>query len=85
MTYVELLRRFGFDVVYSHDVAAAKSSLRHYEKQLEEAKNGIFQPFTFAFIERNKESEEAEIEFLQNQVNEYKERLRYYQEDCIIE
>lgn len=85
LTYVELLRRFGFDVVYSHDVAAVKSSLRHYEKQLEEAKNGIFQPFTFAFIERNKESEEAEIEFLQNQVNEYKERLRYYQEDCIIE
>ena len=84
-SYAELLNRFGFNVIYKHDLVSAEETLKKYEKQLEDAKNGKFQPFTFAFIERTKESEEAEIEFLQNQVNKYNELIRHYTEDCIID
>lgn len=84
-TYSELLGRFGFKVVYKHDVVNAEEALKRYEKQLEDAKNGKFQPFAFAFIERNEETEKAEIEDLQNKVNEWKETLRYFKEDCIID
>ena len=84
-TYAELLNRFGFEIVYKHDIESAKATLENYEKQLENAKNGKFQPFTFAFIERTKESEEAEIEYLQNIVDKYKEMIRHYTEDCIID
>ena len=84
-SYVELLRRFGFDVVYKHDVKSAEETLKRYEKQLEDAKNGKFQPFAFAFIERTPETEKAEIEDLQKQIDEYKETLRYYHEECIID
>ena len=84
-SYAELLNRFGFNVIYKHDLVSAEETLKKYEKQLEDAKNGKFQPFTFAFVERTKESEEAEIEFLQNQVNKYNELIRHYTEDCIID
>lgn len=84
-TYSELLGRFGFKVVYKHDIENAEEALKRYEKQLEDAKNGKFQPFAFAFIERNEETEKAEIEDLQNKVNEWKETLRYFKEDCIID
>ena len=84
-TYAELLNRFGFEIVYKHDIESAKLTLEKYEQQLKDAKNGKFLPFTFAFIERTKESEEAEIEYLQNQVNEYKEMIKHYTEDCIID
>ena len=84
-SYAELLNRFGFKVVYKHDLVSAQETLKRYEKQLEDAKNGKFPPFAFAFIERNPETEKAEIEDLQKQVNEYKEVIRHYTEDCIID
>lgn len=84
-SYAELLNRFGFKVVYKHDIKSAEETLNSYEKQLEDAKNGKFSVFAFAFIERNEETEKQEIENLQKQVNEYKELLRYYNEDCIID
>lgn len=84
-SYAELLNRFGFEVVYKHDLVSAEETLKKYEKQLEDAKNGKFQPFAFAFIEQNPETEKAEIEDLQNKVNEYKEIIRHYTEDCIID
>lgn len=84
-TYAELLGRFGFKVVYKHNIKNAEDQLSRYEKQLEDARNGKFQPFTFAFIERNAETEENEIRFLESQVNEWKEILRHFKEDCIID
>ncbi len=84
-SYAELLNRFGFEVVYKHDLVSAEETLKKYEEKLEDAKNGKFDPLAFVFTERNKESEEAEINDLQNQVNEYKEIVRHYTEDCIID
>ena len=84
-TYAELLGRFGFEIAYKHDIKNAEETLKKYEEQLEDAKNGKFDPFAFVFTERNKESEEAEINDLQKQVDEYKERIRHYKEDCIID
>ena len=84
-TYAELLGRFGFKVVYKHDIKNAEDQLSWYEKQLEDARNGKFQSFAFLFVERNAETEKAEIEDLQNKVNEWKEILRHFREDCIID
>lgn len=84
-TYAELLRRFGFEVVYKHDIKNAEDTLKEYEKQLKDAKNGNFNPFAFVFVERNEETEMQEIDDLQNKVNEYKKLLRHYKEDCIVD
>lgn len=84
-SYAQLLNRLGFHVVYKHDVDAAKATLEKYETQLIDAKNGNFSPFAFAFIDRTPETEQAEIDDLQRQVDEYKEMLRHYTEDCIID
>ena len=84
-SYAELLKRFDFKIVYKHDLESAELTLKNYEQQLEDAKNGNFNPFAFAFIEQTKESEKAEIEYLQNQVDEYTKLIKYYTEECIID
>lgn len=84
-SYQQLLGRFGFNIAYKHDIENAKEQLSKYEKQLEDAKNGKFQPFAFVFVERTKEAEEEEIKSIQKEVNEWKEELRYLTEECIID
>lgn len=84
-SYAELLNRFGFNIVYKHDVESVEETLKRYEQQLEDAKNGKFDTFAFVFVERNEETEKQEIEDLQKLVNAYKEIVRHYKEDCIID
>lgn len=84
-SYAELLNQFGFKVVYKHDVIAAEEILKRNEKYLENAKNKKFLPFTFAFVEQNEETEKEEIEILQKEVDKWKEILRHYTEECIID
>lgn len=84
-SYAELLNRFGFKIVYKHDLVSAEETLKKYEQQLEDAKNGKFQPFAFIFTKQTPETEKAEIESLQAQVDTYKELVRRYTEDYIID
>ena len=84
-SYAELLKRFDFEVVYKHDIKTAEDTLAKYEKQLEDALNGKFPAFAFAFTDRNEETEKEEIQFLQDQVNDWKAVLKHFNEDCIID
>ena len=84
-SYAQLLSRFGFEVVYTHNLNSAKATLEKYEKELNDAKAGNFSEFAFIFMEQTPETEKAYIEDLQKQVDEYKELIRHYTEDCIID
>ena len=84
-SYAELLNRLGFEVVYTHNLESAKATLKKYEEELNDAKAGKFSKFAFIFIEQTPENEKQYINDLQKQVNEYKELVRHYTEDCIID
>lgn len=84
-SYAELLNRFGFKVVYKHDLESAKATLARCEKDLDNAKAGEFGLFAFIFTEQTPETEKEYINGLQKQVDEYKELVRHYTEDCIID
>ena len=84
-SYAELLNRLGFEVVYKHNIESAKATLERYEKELNEAKAGKFSKFAFIFTGQTPETEKYYINDLQAQVDEYKELVRHYTEDCIVD
>lgn len=84
-SYAELLNRFGFNVIYKHDLESAKTTLERYTKELEEAKAGKFSEWAFIFTEQTPETEKYYIQDLQAQVDTYTELVRHYTEDCIID
>ena len=84
-SYAELLNRFGFEVVYKHNIEFAKATLERYEKELNEAKAGKFSKFAFIFTGQTPETEKYYINDLQARVDEYKELIRHYTEDRIVD
>lgn len=84
-SYAELLNKLGFEVVYKHNIESAKATLERYEKELNEAKAGKFSKFAFIFTEQTPETEKYYINDLQAQVDQYKELVRHYTEDCIVD
>lgn len=84
-SYAQLLERFGFKVVYKHNIDNARATLERYIKQLTDAKNGKFPAFSFCFVERTPETEQYYIADLQAQVDAYTELIRHYTDDCIID
>lgn len=84
-TYQELLSRFGFKIVYKHDIETVKEQIKHYEKQLQDALNGKFGIFDFAFCERNEQTEKEQIDLIKEQLNENQKRLDHMLNECIID
>lgn len=85
-SYSELLGRFGFKVIYKHDVETAKKYIEKYEKDLNDLLNGVKPPFFNAFgLKSDEEAMADEIAYAKEQVKTWKETLRYYTEDCIID
>lgn len=86
-SYAGLLNRLGFKIVYKHDVETAKYYVKQYQKELDDLNNGIKPPFfnCFGIFSDEKEAMEDEIQSTTKQLNEWKETLRYYTEDCIID
>lgn len=84
-TYQELLSRFGFKIAYKHDVETLKDIIAGYEKKLEDAINGKFSVFDFAFCERNEESEKQIIEYYKEQIDNNQKQLDHMLNECIID
>ena len=84
-TYQELLSRFGFEIAYKHDIETVKEQIKHYEKQLQDALNGKFSIFDFAFCERNEQTEKEKIDWIKEQLNENQKRLNHMLNECIID
>ena len=82
-TYQELLSRFGFEIVYQHNIDSVKGFIEYYEKQLEEKRNGVFDnPFVLEYTE---EIKEQEIQDTLSEIKKFKDLLKHYEEDCIID
>ena len=82
-TYQELLSRFGFEIVYQHNIDSVKGFIEYYEKQLEEKRNGVFDnPFVLEYTE---EIKEQEMQDTLSEIKKWKALLKHYKEDCIID
>ena len=82
-TYQELLSRFGFEIVYQHNIDSVKGFIKYYEKQLEEKRNGVFDnPFVLEYTE---EIKEQEMQDTLSEIKKWKALLKHYKEDCIID
>ena len=81
-TYKELLTRFGFNVIYEHDVNSVRSYIDSLERKLEELKSGnhvnIFADALGITIDK-------EIEDCVRELEQQKEVLKYYETECIID
>ena len=85
-SYASLLRRLGFNVVYKHDVTTAEEWVDKYTKRLNDLNNGIKPAFFNIFGTKSDEEAMAdEIAETERQLNDWKETLRYYNEECIVD
>ena len=76
-TYQELLSRFGFEIVYQHNIDSVKGFIEYYEKQLEEKRNGVFDnPFVLEYTE---EIKEQEIQDTLSEIKKFKDLLKHYE------
>lgn len=80
-TYQELLQRFGFSIVYKHDIESVKRHIEALEKNLAELESGKGNVFSIALgisLEDQKDDCVRELEELKN-------RLKYFETECIID
>ena len=80
-TYQELLSRFGFEIVYQHNVTSVKEYIDKLEKQLAELKSGKGNKFADLFGI----SLEDQIKDCVKDLEEQKKLLHHWETECIID
>ena len=84
-TYQELLSRFGFKIVYKHDIEIIKGFIDLYEEKLANVLEGNFDVFDFIFCERTEETEKQVIADIKEQLENNKKQLNYMLNECIVD
>ena len=85
-SYAELLRRFGFNVVYRHDIKTVEYYIEKYTKELEDLYDGVVPVgYSLCSIKSDEELIEDAIITAEKELDYWNKKLKYYLEECIID